>query len=209
MKKSTAKWKLIIADDHALLRLGLKVLFSYQSDFEVVGEAEDGESALALVMERKPDLVIMDLMMPGLSAHETIQRMLSTSRVTPKVLLLTSYGTAAEITDCISAGAFGAILKDTPNEDLPDILRRIAAGEKVFSLEIELSMKEITGSLSPQQIKVLEKVSDGYTSNEIASAFAVSPDTVNKQLASACSKLGASNRTEAVSIALKKHLLKT
>ena len=207
MKNPQKQLKILLADNHALLRLGLRPLFSYEADFTVVGEAADGDEAVLRALETEPDIIIMDLMMPGIPVTDAIKE-ITTKLPDVKIAILTSYGTAADISSAISAGAVGAIVKDTPNECLPDILRRIYAGESVFSPEIERSIEDLSAVLTSRQREILTKVADGFTSADIANAFSITTDAVNKHINLICTHLGAANRTEAVAIALKKHLLK-
>lgn len=207
MKNSKKRLKILLVDNHALLRLGLRALFSNEADFTVVGEAADGGEAVLHALKTEPDIIIMDLMMPGIPVPDAIKE-ITTRLPDVKIIILTSYGTAAEISSAISAGAVGAIVKDTPNEHLPDILRRIYAGENVFSPEIGHAIEDLPTTLTDRQREILTKVADGFTSAEIASAFSISADAVNKHINLICTHLGAANRTEAVAIALRKHLLK-
>ena len=198
--------KILLVDDHSLLRLGLKTLFAYEPDFTVVGEASDGAEAILLARSNEPDIIVMDLMMPGLPATDAI-REITTFLPEVKIMILTSYGTAADIHSALAAGAAGAIVKDTPNEQLPDILRRIHAGENVFSPEIERSLEDAPPELTNRQHEILAKAADGFTSADIATGLGISPDAVNKHINQICSRLGAANRTEAVAIALRRHLI--
>ena len=207
MNTQTKPLKILLADDHSLVRLGLKTLFTYEPDFTVVGEAADGDETILRARESEPDIIVMDLLMPGLPVTEAIKE-ITTRLPDVKIVILTSYATAADINSALSAGAVGAIVKDTPNERLPDILRRIAAGENVFSPEIEQSLCDLPAALTVRQREILAKVADGYTSADIAKGFSISTDAVNKHINLICSRLGAANRTEAVAIALRKHLLK-
>ena len=207
MKNSKKRLKILLVDNHALLRLGLRALFSNEADFTVVGEAADGGEAVLHALKTEPDIIIMDLMMPGIPVPDAIKE-ITTRLPDVKIIILTSYGTAAEISSAISAGAVGAIVKDTPNEHLPDILRRIYAGENVFSPEIEHAIEDLPTTLTDRQREILTKVADGFTSADIANAFSISTDAVNKHINLICTHLGAANRTEAVAIALRKHLLK-
>ena len=207
MKNSKKRLKILLVDNHALLRLGLRTLFSNEADFTVVGEAADGGEAVLHALKTEPDIIIMDLMMPGIPVPDAIKE-ITTRLPDVKIIILTSYGTAAEISSAISAGAVGAIVKDTPNEHLPDILRRIYAGENVFSPEIGHAIEDLPTTLTDRQREILTKVADGFTSAEIANAFSISADAVNKHINLICTHLGAANRTEAVAIALRKHLLK-
>ena len=207
MNTQSKPLKILLADDHSLVRLGLKTLFSYEPDFTVVGEAADGDETILRARESEPDIIVMDLLMPGLPVTEAIKE-ITTCLPDVKIVILTSYATAADINSALNAGAVGAIVKDTPNERLPDILRRIATGENVFSPEIEQSLCDQPSSLTVRQREILGKVADGYTSVDIAKGLSISTDAVNKHINLICSRLGAANRTEAVAIALRKHLLK-
>ena len=201
------KLKIFIADDHSLLRLGLKALFKFEKDFVVVGEAANGGDAVRLVVETKPDIVIMDLMMPVMDGVEATRRIKARCSAT-KVLLLTSYGNSADIANAMAAGASGALMKDTPNDELPELVRRVAAGETVFSREIEQSMKDAPPPLTDRQREILQYVSKGCTSSDIGEMLGISTDAVNQHITLVCEKLDASNRSEAVAIAIRRHLLK-
>jgi len=204
----TQKLKLFIADDHSLLRLGLKALFKYEKDFTVVGEAANGRDAVKLVVETRPDVVIMDLMMPVMGGVEATRR-IKEALPEAKVLLLTSYGNSADIANAIAAGASGALMKDTSNDELPGLVRRVASGETVFSREIEMSMKDSPPPLTDKQRDILQYVANGLTSADIARLLGISADAVNQHLTLVCQKLEASNRIEAVAIAISRHLLKS
>ena len=204
----TQKLKLFIADDHSLLRLGLKALFKYEKDFTMVGEAANGRDAVKLVIETRPDVVIMDLMMPVMGGVEATRR-IKEALPEAKVLLLTSYGNSADIANAIAAGASGALMKDTSNDELPGLVRRVASGETVFSREIEMSMKDSPPPLTDKQRDILQYVANGLTSADIARLLGISADAVNQHLTLVCQKLEASNRIEAVAIAISRHLLKS
>ncbi len=201
------KLKIFIADDHSLLRLGLKALFKYEKDISVVGEAANGKDAVRLVLETKPDVVIMDLMMPVMDGVEATRRIKELNPDT-KVLLLTSYGNSADIANAIAAGASGALMKDTPNDELPALIRKMAAGETVFSREIEQCIRDTPPPLTDRQREILQYVSKGLTSADIGKMLGISADAVNQHLTLVCSKLGAANRSEAVAIAFSRHLFR-
>ena len=203
------KISILIADDHAIVRMGLSALFRYERDMTVVGEAEDGESAVRLADELHPDIVIMDLKMPVLDGVEATARIHKALPAT-KVLILTTFGTSQDAARAVAAGAAGAIVKDEGNATLLDSIRKIHAGEKVFSQEIletiENDEAEIT--LSPRQQQILQSAARGLSNTDIALQYGLAKDSVKHYLSDIFHKLGAANRSEAVAIALRKHLLK-
>lgn len=203
------KTRIIIADDHSLVRTGLASLIGYQSDMQVVGEADNGEMAVERTLALKPDVVIMDISMPKLDGASATKRILE-AMPSVKVFILTSFGSSADLLKAVAAGATGALLKDSPNEMLLDAIRKVANGEKVIQREIQLQMDEAPSllSLSPRQLEILHSASCGFSTNDIANQIGVSPDGIKKQIAAICEKLGAATRTEAIAIALRRQLLK-
>ena len=209
MKSQPSKTRILLVDDHALLRRGLADLIRYEKDMSVVGEAGDGETAVNAAVSLKPDLVVMDLMMPvvdGVDATRRIKAVLPSTHV----LILTTFGTSADVARAISAGATGAIMKDASTDEQLAAIRTVAAGGTVFSPEIRRSMDETPKppDFTDRQLEVLQSVVDGLGNKEIASKLKISTDAVKQHLNAICTKLGASNRVEAVSIALRRHLLR-
>ena len=203
------KHTVLIVDDHALLRRGLIDLLRYEDDLEVVGEAADGQTAVDLCRRLHPDLVIMDLVMPGMDGVATTQAIHTTAPQT-HILILTSFGTSADVSRAIAAGASGAIMKDASTDEQLAAIRTVAKGGTVLSPEIERTSREdaSTPTLTDRQKRVLDSLARGLTNRDIATEFGISPDAVKHHLYAICAKLGAANRTEAVAIALRKHLLK-
>ena len=203
------KTRRLIADDHKIVRMGLAALLATEKDLQLVGEAENGIEAVRLAAGLKPDIVIMDIMMPKKDGVEATQEVLSASPDT-KVLLLTSYGTSNAVAQAINAGASGALMKTADDAQIVSVIRRLAAGEKYVSPEIKKSISETPTIpiLSPRQTEVLKQLTLGLTNKEIASALGIRKDGVEDHINIIFSKLGASNRAEAVAIALRKHLLK-
>ena len=201
--------KIIIADDHSLVRLGLSSLIKSQDDMEVVGEAKNGKEAVEVTISKKPDIIIMDLMMPIMNGAEATRQIHKNSPAT-RVLILTSYGTSADIQKAIASGASGAILKDTSNEILLMHIRTIAAGGTAFSPDIKQAMDETPNipKFTERQMEILHSVTRGLTNRDISKQLGISPDGVKVHINAILSKLGAATRTEAVAIALRKHLLK-
>ena len=204
-----AKIRVLIADDHAIVRMGLVALMSAESDIEVVGESKNGVEAIRESLRLKPDIVIMDILMPrkdGIAATEELREKLPNT----KVLILTSVGTSDDITRAMAAGASGAVLKNADNQNVIDAIRAIVAGKQVFSREVRKLMKNDppTPALSPRQQDILASLTRGLTNNDISKQLGISIPSVKTHLVALFSKLGAANKTEAVAIALRKHLLK-
>ena len=176
---------------------------------ETVGEAENGKAAVELVRERKPDVVIMDLMMPELSGAEAT-RIIHGEFPDVKIIILTSFGTSAEMSQAIANGAVGTLMKDTATDDLVATIRAVATGQTVIPEDLLRMSKEdvSTLQLTDHQLEILGLVVKGFTNSDIARHFSVSEVTIKKTLQTAFARIGASNRAEAVSITLKKHLLK-
>ena len=196
--------RILLADDHALLRMGLSTLLGCERDMQIVGEAADGEEAVERAAKLKPDVVIMDLAMPKMDGVEAT-RQIHAAQPKTRVLVLTSYGTSVEISRALAAGASGVIVKDASSDDLPDAIRRIAAGERVLSSEL---LPESDETLSERQGQILDALIRGLSNNEIATLLDISPSCVKQHTMALYKKLGAANRTEAVAIAMRKQLLK-
>ena len=200
---------ILIADDHAIVRMGLASLFSTQDGLSVVGDAEDGEAAVRKTLKLKPDVVVMDLMMPkkdGATATAEIHAALPDV----KILILTTFGTSDGIVHALNAGALGAIMKSSPNSELVSSIRAIAKGKRAISEEVERLLEEDppAKALTPRQMQILEDLVRGLTNQNIATQLGIREDRVKGHVNSIFTKLGAANRTEAVAIALRKHLLK-
>lgn len=198
-----------MVDDHALLRRGLADLISYEKDMAVIGESGDGEAAFHAAMELKPDLVVMDLMMPvvdGVEATRRIKEALPDTRI----LILTTFGTSADVAYAIAVGAAGAIMKDSSTDEQLAAIRKVAAGDKVIAPEIKRYMDAHPAppTFTQRQLQILEFTTHGLGNKEIANHFGISTDAVKQHLNAICTKLGASNRVEAVAIAIRRQLLK-
>lgn len=203
------KIKILVADDHALLRVGLNTMLNAQPDMTVVGEAGNGRDAVSRAKELKPDVVIMDLMMPKLDGAEATRQIVESLPET-KVVILTSYGTSVDLVRAISYGAVGAQMKGSPIDAIIKAIRTINSGGKAIAAEILRFLKEdpTPTDLSKRQREVLLGVAGGKTSDQIADELGISVSAVKQHITAACEKLGASSRAEAAAIALRKHLLK-
>ena len=202
------KITLLLVDDHSIVRIGLKALINYQNDMSVVGEAKNGEEAINLVRQLQPDVVIMDLMMPKLNGADATRQILSEFPDT-KIIILTSYGTSADLARAVANGAAGAQIKDAPPESLLAAIRSVVLGKTAYATELKpLLMEPPPPDLTDLQLKMLGSVVRGLSNTEIATEFGLSLISTKRKLAAIFSALGAANRAEAAGIALQKHLLK-
>jgi len=203
------KIKILIADDHPLMRQGLSTLLNADPTLQIVGGAKNGAEAVEKASELKPDVIVMDLSMPVMDGVEATRRIRETNPDT-KVLILTTYGTSADIAHAIDAGASGALVKDAEYDRLISAIRAIAGGGTAFSPEIEAMLKKEPHppTLTERQRQILEHTINGLSADQIAKRMNLSSFTVNEHLDAVKRKLGAANRTEAVAIALKKQILK-
>jgi DNA-binding NarL/FixJ family response regulator len=205
------KIRLVIVDDHPVVRDGLRGMLEGQPDFEVVGEAANGVEAVQLAVSLKPGVMLMDLRMPvmdGVAALEKIQ----TSSPTVKVLVLTTYDSDADILPAIEAGAVGYLLKDTSREDLYSAIRATARGESVLSPGVAARIigqmrAPAEEKLSVRELEVLQLVAEGDSNSEIANRLHISQATVKSHLIHIFDKLGVSDRTAAVTVALRRGIL--
>lgn len=203
------KIRILIADDHAIVRMGLATLLGAQDGFVVIGEACNGEQAVARALKLRPDVVVLDLVMPkkdGIAATAELREKLPTA----KCLILTSFGTAEELQSALHAGAAGILLKSTANSKLVAAIRKIAAGKTIIADDVEqlISEEQPIPELSPRQREILESITRGLSNAQIALQLGISAESVKTHMAKLFAKLGAASRAEAVAIALHKHLLK-
>ena len=203
------KIKVLIADDHTIVRAGLTALLGTEKDIEVVGEAKNGAEAVSNAVELHPDIVIMDLMMPKMDGVEATKELL---RKVPsvKTILLTTYGTSDGIAHALRAGARGAVLKNADNSELAKAIRIVAQGGDYISPDIrrQLAADPPVPELTPRQSEILESMVRGLTDRDIALQLGLSPESVSEHVGAIRQKIGAANRTEAVAIAMRKYLLK-
>ena len=200
--------RVLIADDHPVVRSGIKGMLEPDPGFEVVGEASSGLEAVALSLREHPDVVLMDLQMPGLDgASATAQ--IKALRPQTQVLILTTYGTDADIVPAIEAGAVGYLLKDLPHEEIARAVRAAARGETTLAPAIARRLMQRVRSpgsdaLSAREIEVLQFAARGLSNNEIAKELFVSATTVKAHLVHIYAKLGVNDRTAAVTTALER-----
>ena len=203
------KIKVLVADDHAIVRIGLKSVLDYETDIEVVGEAKNGIEAVQEAERTQPDVIIMDLVMPRkdgvLATREIHARFPDT-----KILILTTFGTSDGIAHALEEGASGAMMKTADDEKIVSAIRRIARGETYISPDIRRQLEENppVPKLSPRQTEVLTMIANGKSNKEIAAQLGIRIDSVEDIANTLYAKLSVSNRAEAVDIAHRKHLLK-
>lgn len=203
MKRSSDTVKILFADDHQIVREGLMRLIERESDLKIIAETDNGTDAVRLALQLRPDVTILDLRMPGLDGASAAVEILKRAPES-KIVLLTSFTTAADIKRALNAGALGAVIKDCPCEMLIDAIRSVANGEKFVSQEIANIMEEAKRlpALSPRQKDILRLVSKGFNNDEIASRIGITRHGVKAHLAIVFERIGASSRTEAASLAI-------
>jgi DNA-binding NarL/FixJ family response regulator len=204
--------RIVIVDDHPVVRDGIRHMLSSQSDMEVIGEAEDGREAVDLIRREEPDVALMDLQMPGLDGVGAIAE-LARHNSTTQVLVLTTYDTDADILNAIDAGAAGYLLKDTPREQLYDAIRAAAGGEPALTPRVTARLMGHlrdghAETLSAREIEVLALVATGNKNRDIAKRLHVGESTVKSHLVHIYRKLDVDDRTHAVTVAIERGLLR-
>lgn len=204
--------QLVIADDHPVVRAGLKAMLLTQADFAVVGEARSGREAVELVDRLKPDVVMMDLRMADMDGTTAIAQIRQRRPTTP-ILVLTTYDGSADVQQAIAAGATGYLLKDTSREQLFTAIRIVAQGRSVLSTRVATRLvRHLQTSdravLSERELEVLRLVARGASNKEAARSLHISEATIKSHLLRIFRKLGVEDRTAAVTVALERELLK-
>jgi DNA-binding NarL/FixJ family response regulator len=203
--------RILIVDDHPVVREGLAGILAGQADFEVVGLAADGETAVILHHSLAPDVTLMDLRMPGLDGVGAITA-IKEKRPLAHILVLTTYDSDADIVRAIEAGATGYLLKDTPREELFRAIRATAKGESVLAPTVAARLMTrmrapAEDNLSPREIEVLQLVAKGSSNHDIGKSLHISTATVKTHLIHIYNKLGVTDRTSAVTTALEKGII--
>jgi DNA-binding NarL/FixJ family response regulator len=203
--------RVVLADDHVVVRAGLRAMLDGADDLDVVGEAANGAEAVALATRLCPDVVLMDLRMPELDGVAALTR-IREQHPGVQVLVLTTYDTDADILRAVEAGATGYLLKDASRDDLLHALRQAAAGESVLAPQVASKLMTRVrapraDALSAREIEVLGLVARGATNKEIARSLHLSEATVKTHLLHVFTKLGVDDRTEAVTVAAERGIL--
>jgi DNA-binding NarL/FixJ family response regulator len=203
--------RLLVVDDHPVVRDGLSSMFAREPGFEVLAEAADGAAAVRLAAELRPDVILMDLRMPGMDGVTAITE-LARRGISARVLVLTTYDTDSHVLPAIEAGATGYLLKDAPRDELLRAVRAAAQGESVLSPAVAARLMSRVrspgaGPLSQRELEVLELVASGNTNREAAARLFITEATVKTHLLNIYAKLGVSDRAAAVAEAFTRGLL--
>lgn len=206
--KDGVKIRILVADDHFVVRMGLTALVNTEPDLEVVGEAADGAQAVLEFDKHRPDLVLMDLRMPvkdGVWATAEIRARHPEARV----LMLTTFDGDTDIHRAMQAGAQGYVLKNSTGDKLIPALRAVAAGQRWIPKEIatRLASRNIFEDLTPRELQVLEQMAKGLANKEIADVLKITGHTVKDHLKSILGKLHVQDRTEAVTVAIQRGII--
>lgn len=206
--------RLLIIDDHEMVREGLKAMLVAEPDFEIVGDAANAEQALELIERLRPDVVLLDIRLPGVSGIDLCSNVTSLYPQTA-VIILTTFAEESLVAQCIQAGARGFIVKDIERFDLKRSIRAVARGEAVIDSKVavavlaqlrrapQVSQEPSPEPLSTQQIVILRLIAQGLSSREIATQLYLSENTVKGYVQEILHRLGVKNRTEAVMVAVK------
>jgi len=210
--------RILVADDHRVIRTGFAALLDTQPDFTVAGTAVDGAEAVRLARELSPDVIVMDVRMPGMDGIEATRRLAGSG---PRVLILTTFDLDEYVYDALRAGASGFLLKDVTAERLFDAVRIVAGGEALLAptvtrrLIVEFTRlrpatsapAQLAGALTPRETEVLKLIAEGLSNPEIAARLVVTEETVKTHVSRVLNKLGLRDRTQAVVVAYESGLV--
>ncbi|MFL5991395.1 MAG: response regulator [Rubrobacteraceae bacterium] len=208
-----ARIRILVADDHPMLREGLVAVLGTQPDFEVVGEAADGSEAVRLAETLRPDVILLDLEMPGVDGVAALEE-LRDAGSTSRAIVFTAYDTDQRILGALRAGARGYLLKGASRTEIFDAIRTVHAGGSLLEPGVTTRLlyqlranSELREPLTPRELEVLVLISEGLHNSEIAGRLFVTERTVKFHVSSILAKLGADNRTEAVAVAARRGLI--
>jgi two-component system invasion response regulator UvrY len=205
---------IMLVDDHAVVRMGFKMLLESDADIKVVAEAESGEQAITRYMEFKPDVVVMDITMPGIGGLEAIERILA-KESNAKILVLSAHEDSVHPKRVLNAGAMGYLTKRSAAEELIKAIRTVATGKKYLEASVaqQMAIQQLSGDqnpvdvLSAREFEVFMALAKGKTTNEIAETLFLSPRTVGTHLYNIKQKLNANNSAEIALIAMRSGLI--
>ena len=205
--------EVLVVDDHPMVRHGIKTILLTFDDIRVVGEAGNGLEALARCQETTPDVILMDIVMPGMNGVETTRAVLDRYPQV-KIIVLTSFPDQDLVQETLEAGAIGYLLKDTPIDALGDAIRSAHAGHSTLAPEATQALiqsksrpPKLGHDLSPREREVLALVVEGLSNDEIADRLVISPNTVSKHVSACMSKMGATNRAQVAALAVRHQII--
>lgn len=200
--------RILIVDDHPVVRAGLTSMLGAQPGLEVVGSASSGEEALAMIESHTPDLLLLDLRMPGMNGIDTLLAM-KRSGVSARAIVLTSYETDEDIYRAVQAGTGGYLLKDTSRQEMLEAIRVVHAGKRYIPRHIasRLAERMMRSNLTTRELEILKMVARGLTNKQIGKALEISGNTVRNHVNSIIEKLEVSDRTEATTTAIQRGLI--
>ncbi|MEO1957436.1 MAG: response regulator transcription factor [Methylophilaceae bacterium] len=204
----------MLVDDHAVVRMGFKMLLETSGDIEVIAEAQNGEEAIKFYMEYKPDVVVMDITMPGMGGIEAVERILN-KESSAKILVLSAHEDSVHPRRVLNAGAMGYVTKRSAAEELIKAIRVVASGKKYIEASVaqQIAIQQLSGEqnpvdvLSDREFEVFMSLAKGKATNEIAEALFLSPRTVGTHLYNVKQKLNANNSAEIALIAMRSGLI--
>ena len=205
---TAAPIRVLLVDDHPLLRAGLADTIAGQADMQVVAEAADGRAAVAAWAANRPDLTIMDLAMPGMCGLEALQA-IRAQFPAARIVMLTTFGGDAQVRRALEAGASGFLLKSSLRKELVGMIRAVHGGQRYISPEIAQQLASHLGAslLSEREVEVLQCAAAGNANKRIATLLGISEETVKAHMRTILAKLDANDRTHAVTIALKRGII--
>lgn len=203
-----SNWQIIIVDDHPLMRRGINQLFSFEPEFNVIGEASNGVDAVALALETNPDLILLDLNMKGMSGLDTLTAMRNEG-ISSTIVVLTVSDSRADIKALVAAGSDGYLLKDTEPDELIALLHQALTGGEAYSsivkeyLSDDLTQDSLLSTLTDRELQILQEVAKGHRNKQIADTLFISESTVKVHMKSLLKKLQVKSRTAATVLYLE------
>ncbi len=207
--KSARKLRVILADDHAIFRHGLRAVLEMLGEFEIVAECGDGEGAVTAYLELRPDVLMLDLRMPKLDGLEVVQRVLQADR-NARILIMTTYSTDEDIGHALRAGAKGYLLKDAAPEEACQGIKRVADGGMYLAPDVAAQYVQFSTrpELSQREVQILKMIAQGKPNKQIARDLSIEITTVKGHVKSVFDKLGVQNRTEALAEASRRGMVR-
>ena len=206
---NTRKIRVLVVDDHQVVRMGMKAMINAEADMEVVAEAGDGRAAITAYELQRPDITLMDLRLPGMSGPEIITEIRKRAPHA-NIIVITTYDADEDVYRAVQAGARGYLLKGTFAEGMLEAIRHVHAGRRLIAPEVaaRLADRVSSPSLTSREISVLELVARGMSNKEIGATLFLTEDTIKTHLRHAFAKLGVSDRTEAAMLAVQKGIIR-